>query len=81
MLKIERQKMSVEVKKEKSLASLQGLISWMETEMKSKMRATAPLRSARVQDISISYSQGNHRSVGFVTRQHIGWIIVRNLNP
>ena len=35
-----------EVEKEKSLASLQGLMSWIETEMKSRMRATAPLRSA-----------------------------------
>ena len=35
-----------EVEKEKILASLQGLMSWMETEMKSRMRATAPLRSA-----------------------------------
>ena len=35
-----------EVEKEKSLASLHGLMSWMETEMKSRMRATAPLRSA-----------------------------------
>ena len=34
------------VEKEKSLASLQGLMSWVETEMKSRMRATAPLRSA-----------------------------------
>jgi hypothetical protein len=37
---------SREVEKEKSLANLQGLMSWMETDMKSRMRATAPLRSA-----------------------------------
>ena len=54
ILPLNEQKMCVEdikiwareVEKEKSLASLQGLMSWMETEMKSRMRATAPLRSA-----------------------------------
>ena len=45
MLKIERFGL-VKWKRRKSLASLQGLMSWMETKMKSRMRATAPLRSA-----------------------------------
>ena len=52
MLSLIEQKMCIEdrkiwsreLEKEKSLASLQGLMSWMETEMKSRMRATAPLR-------------------------------------
>ena len=34
-----------ELKREKKPATLQALISWMTTEMKSRMRATAPIRT------------------------------------
>ncbi|CAB4032034.1 E3 ubiquitin- ligase UBR7, partial [Paramuricea clavata] len=53
MLSVIEQKMCVEDRKiwarelerNEKPASLQGLIAWMETEMKSRMRATAPLRN------------------------------------
>ncbi|CAB4023498.1 hypothetical protein AWC38_SpisGene15810, partial [Paramuricea clavata] len=53
MLSLIEQKMCVEDRKiwarelerNEKPASLQGLIAWMETEMKSRMRATAPLRN------------------------------------
>jgi hypothetical protein len=53
MLSLIEQKMCVEDRKVWALklernekpASLQGLIAWMETEIKSRMRATAPLRN------------------------------------
>ena len=61
-----------EVEKEKSLASLQGLMSWMETEMKSRMRATAPLRSTGSDTRHINQLLAGKSSVGFVTHQRIG---------
>ncbi|CAB4004705.1 PREDICTED: uncharacterized protein LOC107337338, partial [Paramuricea clavata] len=53
MLSLIEQKMCVEDRKiwarelerNEKPANLQGLIAWMETEMKSRMRATAPLRN------------------------------------
>ena len=53
MLSLIEQKMYVddrkmwarELERNEKLASLQGLIAWMETEMKSRMCATAPLRN------------------------------------
>lgn len=53
MLSLTEQKMSIEYRKiwardldrEKKEACLNGLISWMEAGMKSRMRATAPLRN------------------------------------
>jgi hypothetical protein len=53
MLSLIEQKMCVddrkiwarELERNEKPASLQGLIAWMETEMKSRMRATAPLRN------------------------------------
>ena len=54
MLSIIEQKMCVddrkvwsgELERDRKKATLQGLIDWMNVEMKSRMRATAPLRTA-----------------------------------
>ncbi|KAK3699223.1 hypothetical protein QZH41_002093 [Actinostola sp. cb2023] len=43
----DRKVWSRHLEKEKLSATLQNLIDWMTTEMKSRMRATAPLRSAQ----------------------------------
>ncbi len=65
MLSIIEQKMCVddrkvwsrELQRDKKPASLKGLIDWMSIEMKSRMRATAPIRTT-----------GNNRSIYYLTK-------------
>lgn len=61
MLSVIEQKMCVddrkvwarELERDKKPATLQALLTWMTTEMKSRMRATAPLRSSSINQRTI----------------------------
>ena len=82
MLSLIEQKMCVEdrkiwsreLEKEKGLASLEGLMSWMETEMKSRMRATAPLRNAGSSVRSVNQLSGGKPPRCWLCKTSTHWV-------
>ena len=80
MLSIIEQKMCVddrkvwsrELQRDKKAASLKGLIDWMSIEMKSRMRATAPIRTAAINGRSVHHIMKVNDGKGDVTR-HKCW--------
>ena len=51
-----------EIEREKKSATLQELLTWMSMEMKSRMRATAPIRSSSSNRRAISHVKGSREN-------------------
>ena len=92
MLSIIEQKMcrkvwSRDLERENKPAALHGLMSWMTIEMKSRMRATAPVTTSSsssrrtVNHIQLNGEKKADTSAGSVVIQHTGQTNVRNLLP
>ncbi len=82
MLSLIEQKMCIddrkiwarELEREDKPASLQRLMSWMETEMKSRMRATAPLRSPGQNPRHINHVAGGKPPKCWVCDNSTHWV-------
>ena len=68
-----------DLEKEKSSPTLKALMSWMTVEMKSRMRATAPIRANSVHRRTVNHfrAEGNSGNSNFPTR-HKCWLCLNS---